>query len=83
MEVLPQDSEVYSVFRAGETHDGVIGVIPIFARIIGKNITTLLRYHQNYTDPSGLGTLKFVAIFTPTAPKENKTCTEQEILRCL
>ena len=82
MEVLPQDSEVYSLFRAGGTHDGVIGVIPIFARIIGKNIT-LLRYHQNYTDPSGLGTLKIVAVFTPTAPKENKTCTEQEILRCL
>lgn len=36
---------------SGETHDGVIGVIPIFARIAGKNITTLLRYHQNYTDP--------------------------------
>ena len=46
-----------------------------------KNITTLLRYHQNYTDPSGFGTLKTVAVFTPTASKENKTCTEQEILR--
>ena len=45
MEVLPQDSEVYSLFRAGGTHDGVIGVIPIFARIIGKK-------HNNFIEIS-------------------------------